>query len=446
MKIFKRISPARWVGGAGALSAVLSASAWANTEVFVEIRERAELQENLNDKFYGVNPKQGESSDAYLLGRVRVGLNHQFNDAFKAKISLQDSRAMDWGFKDSNWVSSEFDGIEDNPQHDPLELSETWLQYSGQNISVKAGRQAIAYGDNRVFGPGAWKNSGKWVWDAAVARYQQEQHWLDAFYGKTMLHDPNEFSLAHRHGYTANGLYGHIQATDAWVIEPMLVTKYNNDSADYQEKDFLYYGARSVLKANGFKVDATYVQQTGNVLNNRNKTIDSDAKGYNLDIEYRFNPKWMVGATHAFASGDDKTTANTNERFDGVYGASDKYYGRMNTMVWSNLNDYGVYGHFRPNRDLHLELEYHQFYADKINDTWRAYKDGLKANSTHYGDELDVTAVYKVNKSWEWMAGVGVFLPGLAIQQAVEKNQANITNDTAYSGFMQVMYKFNQVL
>jgi hypothetical protein len=41
---------------------------------------------------------------------------------------------------------------------------------------------------------------------------------------------------------------------------------------------------------------------------------------------------------------------------------------------------------------------------------------------------------------------VGVFLPGDAIKQAVDNNQAFLSDDTAYSGFIQVTYRFNQAL
>ena len=93
-------------------------TAYANTgtEFFLDIRERAETQQNLNDKFYGADPKAGEAKDTYLLSRLRFGLTHQFEAPFKAKVSVQDSRAIKWGFKESDWVNNEFGGIENNPQ------------------------------------------------------------------------------------------------------------------------------------------------------------------------------------------------------------------------------------------------------------------------------------------------------------------------------------------
>jgi hypothetical protein len=410
-----------------------------NTAFFLEVRERVESLKNFNDKFYGTAPKAGQSSDTYLLSRIDFGLTHQVNEYLAAKFSLQDARVFGWGFKDEDWRNREFGNMINNPQADQMELGESWLEFKHDQISLKLGRQPIAFGNKRVFGPGAWKNSGKWRWDAAKFTYTIEKNWVSAFYGRAMLHDPDEFSLSHHHGFRATGGYGHFELNDSLTIEPMLVTKENNISLDYAKKDIYYYGTRLLFKKAGWLVDATYLQQSGDTTKLTGGETKADAQGANLDIQYRINPKWMLSTTYGFASGDDKSTSN-NEQFDGVYGAFDKYYGRMNLMAWSNLHDYGLLVNYRPTRDIELEMEYHQFYADDVKDTWLAYKNGLTASSKHYGNEIDLVATYNFDKRLEFMAGLGVFMPGDAIQQAVAAKQANLTDTTAYSGFFQVIY------
>jgi hypothetical protein len=413
-----------------------------STAFFLEARERLESQKNFNDKFYGTAPKVGESSDTYLLSRVKLGVTHQFNEYLSGKLSLQDARVFNWGFKDADWKNREFGNIVNNPQSDPMELGESWLEFKQDTVSIKLGRQAIAFGNQRVFGAGTWKNSSKWVWDAVKFSYVREKNWVSAFYGRTMLHDPDKFSFSHHHGFEATGGYSHFEINDDFTIEPMLVTKKNDISLDYTKKDIYYYGARVLFEKAGWTVDATYLQQSGDITKSAGKTTKVDAQGANLDIQYRLNPKWMFGTTYSFASGDDPSTGD-NEQFDGVYGAAGKYYGRMNLMAWSNLHDYGLLANYRPIRDIELQMEYHQFYADKIKDSWLAYKTGLTATDDHYGNEVDFIANYNFNKSLEFMAGVGVFMPGDAIQQAVAANQANLTDSTSYSGFVQCTYRFD---
>ena len=49
-----------------------------------------------------------------------------------------------------------------------------------------------------------------------------------------------------------------------------------------------------------------------------------------------------IGLGYTYASGDDPNTSK-RETFDGAFGASDKYYGRLNLMSWSNLKDYELF-------------------------------------------------------------------------------------------------------
>ena len=430
-----------------ALLGVLSLSTYAgepkpsDTQFEFEIRERYEHQENYNDKFYGTTPKQGESRDDYLLSRIRIGVNHQFSPELKGKISLQDARAFGWGFDDQDWKASEFGGIENNPQIDPLELGQTWLQFQAhKDVSIIAGRQAIFYGNTRVFGPGEWKNSGKWVWDAAKISYQRGDHFVDAFYGKTKLHDPGEFSLNHRHGYTGAGVYGHYAIGKHASVEPILAMKQNDRSNDYRERTQYYYGLRAYHNALGIGfVDATYIKATGENVKNNGSEVDIDASGYNVDAGLKITPQWKAGVTYSYASGDDKSTPD-DERFDGVFGATDKYYGRMNLMEWSNLRDYGLFINYTPKKEFLFELEYHKFYADEIKDKWRAYTN-LNATSDHYGDEVDLAATWAVNPTWTIMTGVTYFMPGDLIRQAAPK-QAFLTDDEGWGGFIQVTYRY----
>ncbi len=90
-------------------------------------------------------------------------------------------------------------------------------------------------------------------------------------------------------------------------------------------------------------------------------------------------------------------------------------------------------------------LEKHaSFYADEIDDKWRSYKNGLYAESDHYGSEIDLMAKWKLNPRWKFRTGASVFLPGDAIKEAVASEQEFLTDDTAYSAIFQITYTFTQ--
>ncbi|MCD6432975.1 MAG: alginate export family protein [Sulfurimonas sp.] len=405
------------------------------------VRLRFESFNNMNDKYYGTNPKTGKSSDSCLLTRLRLGLTYKFDENFKAKISLQDARALGWGFNNDNWYNKEFKQ-ENNPQRDYFELNQTYLQYQNKNSTVTIGRQKIAYGDNRVFGPGEWKNAGKWIWDAVKVSYKNEDNYLDFFYGATMLHDPDKFSLEHRHGYYGGGMYGHYAYRKTAAAEPIFAYKQNKRSNEAYISMKSYYAGFRLYDANlyGYFYDMTYLKSFGDFTKLNNTTVDIDGVGVHIEGGFHLkslNTKVCLGYT--YASGDNPATSD-RETFDGAFGASDKYYGRLNLMSWSNLKDYELFTMIKPMPKVKVKIEYHKFYADEPTGKWKSYTIASMQND-HYGDEVDIVTKYNYSKNINLMLGLSYFDSGDYIKEASTKNSF-IINDNAYGVFTQFQYKF----
>jgi len=410
-----------------------------------EIRLRHELLNNYNDKYYGANPLKGEAKDSFLLSRIKLGLEYIPADDFSIKIAMQDSRAFGWGFSGEDWYSREF-GMEDNPHQDHIELNEAYIKKSFEPLPLVliAGRQGIAYGDNRVYGPGEWKNSGKWIWDAAKISWKGDKNFLDLFYGKTTLHDPEKFSLTHRNGYEGAGIYGHI-GYGTFALEPLAALKINRDgNALYDRARTYYSGLRFYdMDMSNLFYDATFIRSFGTKRLISGKEIDIAACGYHAEFGYYFEAnswKPRVGMAYSFATGDDPAT-DKDERFDGLYGAGGRYYGRMNLMKWSNLKDMELFVVVKPSETLQIKGEYHRFRAHEKEDKWLSYKiDSMTKD--HYGDEFDIVATYTFNQSWVLQSGVGCFIPGDYVREATKK-VTDITDNNAWSAFFQVRYSFD---
>jgi hypothetical protein len=414
------------------LSALCAGYLNAQTDVDAQVRLRFEKFNNINDKFYGENPKLGSTKDDYLLSRVRLGITHTFNENFKARVSIQDSRVFGWAFDDKDWYNKEF-GMQNNPQQDEIELSQTYLEYKTNGFKTTLGRQKIAYGDYRVFGPGEWKNSGKWVWDALKVSYKNGNNFVDVFYGGTMLHEPNSFSLNHRHGYMGGGLYGHYEYKKSAAIEPIMAYKYNDEGNDlYKELKSYYLGFRAYDKnMMNFFYDLTYIKSMGDKTSLSSSKIDIDAEGYHADFGYSLkdlNTKVALAYTYA------------DEKFDAVFGASDKYYGRLNLFAWSNIKDYELHTIIKPIQGVNIKLEYHKFYADEPSNKWKSYTIASMKND-YYGDEVDAVVKYKYSKNIGFLVGASYFKAGDFIQEASTKNTF-ITDDNAYGLFTQFTYTY----
>ncbi|MDY0123187.1 alginate export family protein [Sulfurimonas sp.] len=420
---------------------LIASSLYAEFDYYGQVRLRFESFDNMNEKYYGTNPKVGEAHDSYLMTRVRLGIGYKFNDNWSAKLSMQDSRVIDWGFKSDDWYNREF-GQVNSSQTDSFELAKTYLEYKNKKMTVTAGRQSISYGDSRVFGPGEWKNSGKWIWDAVKVSLKEGDNFLDFFYGATMLHDPDDFSLNHRHGYYGGGVYGHYAYKNSAAIEPIFAYKTNERKNElYNSLENFYAGARVYDRdINRFFYDMTYIKSFGDYTKVTDETVSIDAVGYHLDGGYNFKSlNTKVGLGYSYASGDDPDTKE-RETFDAVFGASDKYYGRLNLVQWNNLKDYELFAILTPNTQTSIKLEYHKFYAHQQSNKWMSYTIASMQND-HYGDEIDIFATYNYSKDIKLLLGVGYFMSGSYIEEAATKN-SYITDDNALGFVAQVAYNF----
>lgn len=398
------------------------------------VRFRYEYQDNFNAKYYGDHPKKGESNDGFLLGRFRFGFDYYPNETIHIALWMQDSEVWDSALKESDFYNNQFDR-EHNPYKDSWELYNTYLEIKKLlPFSMKLGRQVIAYGNKRIFGPGQWGNTGRWIWDAAKLAYEFEGGFVDVFYGKTLIHDPDVFSLNHDHGFESVGFYGHFELPQKLLgiaFEPFCMTKdndrdvYKGEDGELGKLDSRYMGIR-VFKKNlkGFDGDFTFVQQKGDYAGD---TIDAYA--YHLLLAYTFkqaNLKPRISIEYSYASGDSDPNDGEHETFDGAFGARDRMYGRMNLFHWKNLKDAQVNLEIKPKDWLHLKLEGHQFWLAQEKDAWylnpREYRDDTGNSGSKLGKEFDIVGKFKLSRGNEIQCGFARFWPDeFAKKQASDK-------------------------
>ncbi len=403
------------------------------------IRFRYESMDNFNLKYYGEESKQGKSDDAFLLGRFRLGMD--FFPTKKIHLAVWGQHAEVWniGFKDSDFYNSNFDQ-ENNPYKDHWELYNTYVevkQILNQPLDIKAGRQIIAYGDKRIFGPGQWGNSGKWIWDAVKLSYKLGGGFVDAYYGRTMLHDPDQFSMENAHGFESYGLYSHFNLPQNLMgmgFEPFVLTKdndrnlYKGEDGQWGDFNSYYLGCR-IFKTNlnRFDADLTVVKQEGGFAND-----DIDAYAYHLLLAYNFddldfNPR--ISVEYSYASGDSNPNDNKNETFDGVFGARDKMYGRMNLFHWKNLKDAQINFEVKPKKNICLKAEFHQFWLAEEQDAWylnkKEYRDKTGDSGNKIGREFDLVGKFKLPGGNEIQAGYGHFWPDEFAEKLASDNAAD---------------------
>ncbi len=416
-----------------------------------DVRLRYEFQDNFNQLAYGENPVKGSSSDGFLLGRLRAGFDYTPCNHFHLALWLQDAEAWGLALADSDFHKGKF-GQQHNPDKDRWELWDSYLEFKNlfdDTFSVKAGRQRIFYGDKRVFGPGEWGNSGRWIWDAVKLSYQFNHGFVDAYYGKTQLHDPNAFSLNHRHGFESAGIYSQFKSPVKLipiVLEPFMMTRvddhdlYKGEDQAMGDVDSWYWGFRAFKKNFfGFDYDFTYIRQAGDYADD-----DIDACGYHALLAYtckQVSLEPRISLEYSYASGDDDPADGDHETFDAAFGARDKMYGRMNLFHWQNLKDAQVNFEVKPIEWLSLKAEIHQFRLAQKEDAWylnaQAYRDKSGQSGDEVGREVDIVAVINFFPSHCIQAGFGHFRPDEFARAVASDKNSNWV-------FVQWEYKFSR--
>ncbi len=138
-----------------------------------------------DDEGFTIKGYEPGAHDQLLLERVRLDLTARFNGGQRVFLQLQDAHAFLTRFGDTDFPQS-------SPIEDTLDIRQLyaeWLHIGGGPVGFRIGRQQISYGDQRVFGPGNWGNTGRFAWDAAMVKVETGRFASDFWVGKYLLYN-----------------------------------------------------------------------------------------------------------------------------------------------------------------------------------------------------------------------------------------------------------------
>ena len=340
------------------------------------------------------------------------------------------------------------------------------------NLTVKAGRQLVVWGNHRMFGHFDWNNVG-WTHDGITTNYKLS---------KTASLQVGWLRTAERNcaGPTTGNCIGGSDgvgspetATDdadiiyvrapmkvaGMVLEPTYIWQGGGTGGpgstgprpSDQSRSTL--GGRAVKKFNAgsARVDATiegYYQfgEIGDGVNGR--TMDIKAYAFHIDggltLPVPMQPR--LGLEFNTASGDSDPTDGDFEGFDQLYPTNHIHFGYMDRMSWKNMNHYAVGLQMRPNKDSHFEVTGHFFSLKEENDGWYHAGQGAiisgaanRSTDTDIGQEIDVvyTHFFTPGNHVAWQIGGGVFLPG----QYLDDNRGGDASEQSW-GYTQLWVNF----
>ena len=133
--------------------------------------------------------------------------------------------------------------------------------------------------------------------------------------------------------------------------------------------------------------------------------------GYTFtDVSY--TPR--LGIEYNFSTGDDDPTDGKVETLDNLFPTNHINYGYMDRFSWRNIHNIRLSASAKPTEKLTVKADLHFFWLDDSNDAWYnagggVIRPGTPGADDFVGEEIDLTAKYKLNKHVALQAGYSHF-------------------------------------
>ncbi len=290
------------------------------------------------------------------------------------------------------------------------------LKIGDSPVSLRLGRQELAYGSERLLGALGWSNVGR-SHDAAKLRLEWERVWIDTFFSWIQRAGGNQY-LA--------GSYGHWNITPTLADEPYVLFMTDRDgAAGGQALDVYTLGNRFAgTFGRGWDADLEAALQLGKSAGNTIVAYFAHAGG-----GYTFTPaaKPRIGVEYNLASGDPDPAAGRVRTFNQLFPSNHDKYGFMDIVGLRNIHNPRVTLEVTPLKNLTASLDYHLFFlmhpADGLYQASGAQlRAGAAGASRFVGHEIDCSLKYRWNPYVQFLAGysflkAGNFLADTGIQQ-----------------------------
>jgi hypothetical protein len=349
-------------------------------------------------------PATTESWDNWTLMRTRVGLLATVNPTLRAYVQLQDARV----FGDQPTTLT---GVAN-----AIDLHQGYLEAIGTlgpvPVGLRAGRQEIALGNERLVGAVGWSNTGRSFDAARLTLGSRDTRWSGggflatvheggARYGSSNAQDlGSDHWLAGAHGGNA-------------VMDGYLLYDRNAHYGVHRHVDRATLGGRLQLPA-ASRVAAslegarqTGSQQTGTV----RQDIDAWFAGTRVGVNTGARVLPYVGVGVDYLSGDEDITGPTYGTFNTLYHTGHKWYGYLDLFTdpaartrGRGLVDAMASARAGLGRAGTLEIDLHRFQL--------ANTTGL--SESEIGWELDLTYPFRVAQAGRFTAGYSFFRNGPA--------------------------------
>lgn len=351
-----------------------------------QIRQRTQL----DDK------KDGFESDFDDFHELRTRLNAGFAPADRVTtfIQIQDTR----NFGDGGSTLS--------PPNGTFDLHQAYFKVDDlfdTPFSVKAGRQKLVYGNQRLIGGVEWSNQAR-TFDGGVVSYDTEQATVDVFAARL----PPRFSGNTTGEGSDNllGVYSTWAVAEAQTLEVFAILDNNtrNVAGTNDETQLTRFTPGVTLRGSvsqaSYQLEGAY--QTGD---RGGSTINAYLLSGDADYSFGVSGSPTVGAGYTRLSGDADSGLDT---FDTLFATNHKFYGYMDFFLsipnnaQNGLQDLRVKGSANLSEKIGVAAKVHHFVEEDA-------PSGRPVEA--YGQEVDLTLSYQFADPLSVTVGASSFFP-----------------------------------
>jgi hypothetical protein len=400
------------------------------------VRLRHEYQSGFDVRRY-----EAGTHDHFLLERIMLDINLRFDRERRIFVQFRDAHALGTRLERESFSKS-------NPFEDLWDIRQAyfeWKKIGGSHLDLKIGRQQISYGDQRIFGPGLWGNTGRYAWDAAMLHLDTSRVWVDVWAGRPIQNRPELWPNREFKEPTTFLLYGGLKGLPC-RLDIFYAAKYDGQMKTQGEsgekEDLLSHSIGFQLQKQASEwldYGASVIGQTGRYGGDAIRAFGANAAA-GVTFPWKWRPR--LAGQFTWGSGDHNPADRIHGTFDGVLGGADiNFYGDLNLFFWANLRDFEWDLHLKPGRTTKLFFEHHYFTLDQDRDAW--YTTGLSAlrrdpaglSGSSLGHEINIRFSWQPEKWPEILIGWGHFFPGSFVK-------ATGTAKSATGYFFQAAYGF----
>ncbi len=377
----------------------------------------------------------GGTSDGYPLIRTRLNIGIRPKKWLRFGFQGQDSRAP--GIRPVGNPGAFRDGFD---------VRQAYVEIGGDKspVTVTAGRQIVALGDQRLVGALDWSNTAR-VFDAVNLELRRPGAKVNIFSASVVQTDPYRRINQSAEGNNLHGIYASLENVIPrstlepyvlWQTQPLVT----NELGIRGDLDRYTTGVRVWAKGLGpWDYNAAIVGQRGSSAGAEIVALGYYAElGYSLDA--RGDPR--LYAEYNFGSGDDDPGDGLVGGFVDLYPTAHLWYGYVDQVGWRNIKNIRLGAELAPRKKLQLRFDFHSFWLASKQDG--LYNVGGRltiapppggAQKTKIGDEVNAVFTVPVSDLLSLGGGVGHLFPGPFVQ-------ANSPGSGHTFSYLFIWYKF----